>query len=78
VFNWLLGWGLQRQGLGAEASRLREANLRLLEQPGTRFAEYLEPYTGEPLGSLEQSWTAAVALDWVENSELRPQKSADF
>ena len=28
-------------------------------------AENLEPYTGEPLGSMDQSWTAAVALDWL-------------
>jgi glucosylglycerate hydrolase len=30
------------------------------------FAEYVEPFTGEPLGSLDQSWTAAVALDWLQ------------
>jgi len=29
------------------------------------FAEYFEPFSGEPLGSLDQSWTAAVALDWL-------------
>jgi hypothetical protein len=34
-----------------------------LQPPGARFAEYFEPFTGEPLGSLDQSWTAAVALD---------------
>jgi hypothetical protein len=28
------------------------------------FAEYFEPFTGESLGSPQQSWTAAVALDW--------------
>jgi hypothetical protein len=29
------------------------------------FAEYYQPETGAPLGSLRQSWTAAVALDWL-------------
>jgi len=29
-----------------------------------KFAEYFEPFTGKPLGSLHQSWTAAIALDW--------------
>ena len=29
------------------------------------FAEYFEPFTGEPLGSPDQSWTAAVALDFL-------------
>ena len=24
------------------------------------FAEYYEPFTGEPLGSMQQSWTAAA------------------
>ena len=29
------------------------------------FAEYFEPFTGEALGSSDQSWTAAVALDFL-------------
>jgi glucosylglycerate hydrolase len=29
------------------------------------FGEYYEPFTGEALGSDDQSWTAAVALDWL-------------
>ena len=29
------------------------------------FAEYVEPFTGETLGSAQQSWTAAVTLDWL-------------
>ena len=29
------------------------------------FAEYYEPFTGEPLGSMQQSWTAASVLDWL-------------
>jgi hypothetical protein len=65
VFNWLIWWGLHRQGLVEDADRLRAANLDLLRRPESNFAEYFEPYTAEPLGSLEQSWTAAVALDWV-------------
>jgi glucosylglycerate hydrolase len=65
VVNWLFWWGLRQQGAERQAAELRRANLRLLEQPTSRFAEYLEPYTAEPLGSLDQSWTAAVALDWL-------------
>ena len=30
-----------------------------------QFGEYFEPFTGEPLGSARQSWTAAVTLDWL-------------
>jgi glucosylglycerate hydrolase len=64
-FNWLVWWGLHRQGLVVEARELRDANLRLLRRREGRFAEYFEPFTAEPLGSPEQSWTAAAALDWL-------------
>jgi hypothetical protein len=33
------------------------------------FGEYYEPFTGEALGSDAQSWTAAVALDWLADEE---------
>jgi hypothetical protein len=65
VMNWLLWWALRQHGRAAEAEALRSANLALLVRPGARFAEYFEPYTAEPLGSLDQSWTAAVVLDWL-------------
>jgi hypothetical protein len=65
VMNWLFWWALRQQGEVARAEELRQANLDLLAEPTSRFAEYLEPYTGEPLGSMDQSWTAAVALDWL-------------
>jgi hypothetical protein len=47
------------------AARLRRASLDQLAHGD--FAEYFEPFSGEPLGSSEQSWTAAVALDWLAN-----------
>ena len=65
VMNWLFWWALRQQGEERRAEELRQANLQLLKAPTSRFAEYLEPYTGEPLGSMDQSWTAAVALDWL-------------
>jgi glycogen debranching enzyme len=65
VMNWLLWWALREHGEHARAAALRDANLDLLSAPSAHFAEYFEPYTGEPLGSLEQSWTAAVTLDWL-------------
>ena len=40
---------------------LRRTALEQLSEGG--FAVYFEPFTGEPLGSDDQSWTAAVALD---------------
>jgi glucosylglycerate hydrolase len=63
VANWLLWWSLIRAGEPDRASRMRRETLGQLARGG--FAEYFEPFTGEPLGSHEQSWTAAVALDML-------------
>jgi glucosylglycerate hydrolase len=63
VANWLLWYSLIRAGKPERAERLRRASLEQLASGG--FAEYFEPFTGEPLGSPDQSWTAAVALDFL-------------
>jgi hypothetical protein len=65
VFNWLMWSGLHQHGRSEIAGELRAANLELLAQTEAQFAEYFEPYTAEPLGSIDQSWTAAVTLDWL-------------
>jgi glucosylglycerate hydrolase len=65
VFNWLMWFAVRQHGRERIASDLRAANLELLAQPEAQFAEYFEPYTAEPLGSIDQSWTAAVTLDWL-------------
>jgi glucosylglycerate hydrolase len=49
------------------AEALRREALHQLSERG--FAEYFEPFTGEPLGSDDQSWTAAVALDWLAQDD---------
>jgi hypothetical protein len=66
VFTWLLYWALRRSGDASEAAvaaDLRTESLRQLEDE--TYAEYYHPMTGAPLGSRHQSWTAAVALDWL-------------
>lgn len=63
MIHWLLWWALRREGETRPAANLRHAALTQLMEEG--LAEYFEPFTGEPLGSLQQSWTAAVALDWL-------------
>ena len=65
IANWLFWRGLCEHGHADLAARLRAANLALLASPTAHFAEYFEPYTADPLGSLDQSWTAAVVLDWL-------------
>ncbi|MGH3154745.1 MAG: glucosylglycerate hydrolase [Streptosporangiaceae bacterium] len=63
VMTWLLAWALRRDGETAAADQLRAATLDQLG--GGEFAEYYDPLDGTPLGSMHQSWTAAVTLDWL-------------
>jgi hypothetical protein len=58
-----LWWSLIRAGDTARAAHIRRETIGQVAEGG--FAEYFEPFTGEPLGSHEQSWTAAVALDML-------------
>jgi hypothetical protein len=67
VMNWLLWWSLESSGEQKRAARLKGNALAQLSDG--RFGEYYEPFTGEALGSDDQSWTAAVALDWLANVE---------
>jgi hypothetical protein len=61
VINWLFVWLLGGRGRADLAEPLRRASLDQLAEGS--LAEYYEPFTGEPLGSARQSWTAAAALD---------------
>jgi glucosylglycerate hydrolase len=61
VMNWFFAWMLQRRGRVDAARLLRRECLDELSTGG--LAEYYQPLTGEPLGSMDQSWTAAAALD---------------
>jgi hypothetical protein len=63
VVAWLLGWAFGRRGWAERAALLRSEGMRLVGHG--HFAEYYEPFTGEPLGSMRQSWTAAAVLDWL-------------
>ncbi len=67
VIGWLLWRAFVRAGEHQLAERVRESSLEQIAEGG--FAEYFEPFTGEPLGSHEQSWTAAVALDWLAHDD---------
>jgi glucosylglycerate hydrolase len=61
--NLLLGWASARDGQADLYKTLRSESLQQLGD--LTFAEYYEPFTGEPLGSLAQAWTAAAALEWL-------------
>jgi glycogen debranching enzyme len=59
--NWLVIDGLKRYGYDDHAAALTDLSLELVEKSGC--AEYFDPITGEPLGTDNFSWTAALALD---------------
>jgi len=63
VLTWFLAVQIDRGGNHDLFARLRAEALAQLEDPS--FGEYYDPMTAEPLGSRNQSWTAAVALDWL-------------
>lgn len=62
VLTWLFVAGLEASGEQQVSAAWRAATLAQLGD--LRFGEYYEPRSGEALGSHQQSWTAAVALDW--------------
>jgi len=69
VMNWLLWWSLENSGERKRAVRLKGYALAQLSDGC--FSEYYEPFTGEALGSDDQSWTAAVALDWLADDRAK-------
>ena len=74
VFSWLLWWSLVRAGEHERAERLRKVALDQLAVRG--FGEYFDPFTGQLLGSADQSWTAAVALDWLAHDPAWEERLA--
>lgn len=65
--TWLLAWAVERRGDADLARRWREGCLDLLADG--RFGEYYDPQTGLPAGSEDQSWSAAVAIDWTAHDQ---------
>ena len=69
VINWLLWYAWDRMGEFDIAAELRSNALEQIQAVG--FYEYMNPITGEGLGSDGQSWTAAATLDWLAGSPVR-------
>ncbi|HZY64408.1 MAG TPA: glycoside hydrolase 100 family protein [Rubrobacteraceae bacterium] len=74
VITWLLWWSLERAGEKELADRLRQTALAQISEHG--FGEYFDPFTGESLGAEDQSWTAAVALEWLAEEPYPEQKAS--
>ena len=69
VINWLLWYAWDRIGEFDIAAELRQYALEQIQTVG--FYEYMNPITGEGLGSEGQSWTAAATLDWLAGEPVR-------
>ena len=74
VVSWLLWWSLIRADETKRAEELRRTALDQLAVRG--FGEYFDPFTGQLLGSADQSWTAAVALDWLAHDPTQEERLA--
>lgn len=59
--NWLLALGLQRYGYNELAQQLEQDSLELMHRSG--FREYYDPLDGRGCGSLDFSWSAALAIE---------------
>jgi glycogen debranching enzyme len=62
---WLVHRGLRAYGDPQQAEELRRGILRDAWASG--FAEYVDPHTGAGRGIRDFSWTAALALDLLED-----------
>lgn len=65
VMSWLIWRSLLDLGERSRAGSIMRESLDEISEGG--FAEYFEPFTGRPLGSRDQSWTAAVVIDWWDH-----------
>lgn len=63
--NWMLALGLAEYGHGGLADRVRASARECVEAGG--FFEYFNARTGSGCGGADFSWTAAVALFWLED-----------
>ena len=62
--NWLIIDGLKRMGFEQETAALKSHTVEMMREVG--IWEYYNPSTGEGLGIPNFSWSAALALDLLE------------
>lgn len=66
IMNWFIAEGLQRYGYDELAQIIRQDTLRLIETSG--FREYYDARNGSGCGSVDFSWSAALALEMSQDS----------
>lgn len=72
--SWLVERGLRLHGERAHADALRAAVLDVADT--SDFAEYVDPYTGEACGATGFSWTAALTLDLLHDTQAVQETQA--
>lgn len=65
--NWMFWIGLLKYGYENEAEVIRQAVFELVQNHGIR--EYYDPFTKNGLGGEKFSWTAALVIDMIYNSQ---------
>jgi mannosylglycerate hydrolase MGH1-like protein len=65
--NWLIIDGLKRYGFDDHAAALRESTIEMVKQAG--FWEYFSPIDGTPSGAQNFSWTAALTIDLLNQTQ---------
>ena len=63
IVNYMISDGLMRAGEKRIAEQIVASSLDLIKASG--FAEYYDPYTGEPCGGGRFTWTAAMVLEFL-------------
>jgi hypothetical protein len=64
VMNYMIADGLRREGEDEVADHIVQSSLELITQSG--FAEYYDPFTGEPCGGGRFTWTAAMVIEFLK------------
>jgi hypothetical protein len=70
--NWLIMRGLERNDRPHEAALLKSSTLELIRSAadsGSGFHEYYSPLDGSVAGAPDFSWTAALTMDLLRNSD---------
>lgn len=69
--NWLIIEGLKNYGFTEEAKILSERTLELVAKSG--MSEYFSPKDGSPAGAENFSWTAALTIDLLHQSNSKSE-----
>jgi glycogen debranching enzyme len=64
LLNWLVSEGMRHYGFGPEAQTLHSDALQLMAKSG--FREYYDACDGSGCGSQSFSWSAALAIEWLQ------------